>query len=128
MQATMAYSGLVIGMLVCGVGCVLGWQYVLYLPWCIVKRYFFPEFFTPGNELLGKEKLFQDILPKFGACHLQLINLSFFNAFLIWSVVFRFSIVCLIIRKALGFFLLKTEIKGKTFFFLVPLLFVILNF
>ena len=84
-----------------------------------------PQFFIPEFELLGKKELLHNIFPKFGACHLQLINLTFFNAFLIQSKVFKFSRVCLIIGKVLGLFRLKVEIKGKISFFLVLLHFLI---
>ena len=76
-----------------------------------------PQVFTPEIELLGEKELLHNILPKFGACRLQLINFTFFNAFLIRSEVFKFSRVCLIIGKALGLFGLKVEIKSKIFFF-----------
>ena len=76
-----------------------------------------PQFFTPEIELLSEKELLYNILPKFGACRLQLINLTFFNAFLIRSEVFKFSRVCLIIGKALGLSGLKVDIKGKIFFF-----------
>ena len=76
-----------------------------------------PQFFTPEIELLGEKELLNNILPKFGACRLQLINFTFFNAFLIRSEVFKFSRVCLTIGKALRLFGLKVEIKGKIFFF-----------
>ena len=69
-----------------------------------------PQFFTPEIELLGQKELLHYVLPKFGACRLQLIHFTFFNAFLIRSEVFKFSRVCLIIG-------LKVEIKGKVFFF-----------
>ena len=75
------------------------------------------QFLTPEFELLGERKLLYNILPKFGACHLQLINLTFFNAFLIPSEVFKFSRVCLKIGKVLGLFRLKVEINSKIFFF-----------
>ena len=78
-----------------------------------------PQFFIPEFELLGKKELLHNIFPKFDACHLQLINLTFFNAFLIQSKV------CLIIGKVLGLFRLKVEIKGKISFFLVLLHFLI---
>ena len=45
---------------------------------------------TPKIELLGEKELLHNILPKFGACQLQLINLTFFNAFLIRSEVLNF--------------------------------------
>ena len=61
-----------------------------------------PQFFTPEIELLGEKELLHNILPKSGACRLQLINLVFFNAFLIRSEVFKFSRVCLIIGKLWG--------------------------
>ena len=76
-----------------------------------------PQFFTPEIELLGEKELLHNSLPKFGACYLQLTNFTFSNAFLIRSEVFKFSMVCLIIGKALGLFGLKLEIKGKIFFF-----------
>ena len=76
-----------------------------------------PQFFAPEIELLGEKELLYNILPKFGACRLQLINLIFFNAFLIRSEVFNFSSVCLIIAKALVVAGLKVEIKVKIFFF-----------
>ena len=44
-----------------------------------------PQFFTPEIELLGEKELLHNILPNFGACSLQLINLTFFNAFFIPS-------------------------------------------
>ena len=47
-----------------------------------------PQFFTPEFELLGEKELLHNILPKFGACRLHLINLTFLNAFLIRSEVF----------------------------------------
>ena len=50
-----------------------------------------PQFFTPEIELLGEKELLHNILPKFGACLLQLINLTSFNALLIQSEVFKFS-------------------------------------
>ena len=75
-----------------------------------------PQFFTPEIELLGEKELLHNILPKFGACCLQLKKLTFSNAFVIRSEVFKFSRVCSIIRKALGLFGLKVEIKGKIFF------------
>ena len=71
------------------------------------------QFFTPKIELLGEKKLLHNILPKFGAFRLPLINLTFFNAFLIRSEVFKLFRVCLILGKALGLFGLKVEIKGK---------------
>ena len=74
-----------------------------------------PQFFTPEIELLGEKELLHNILPKFGACRLQLINLTFSNAFLIQSEGFKFSRVCLTIGKALGLFGWKVEIKGKLF-------------
>ena len=49
-----------------------------------------PQFFTPEIELLGEKELLHNILPKFGACCLQLINFTFFNAFLVRSEVFKF--------------------------------------
>ena len=58
-----------------------------------------PQFFTVEIELLGEKELLHNILPKFCACHLQLINGTFFNAFLIRSKVLKFSRVCLIIGK-----------------------------
>ena len=42
-----------------------------------------PLFFTPEIESLGEKELLHNILPKFGACRLQLINLTFSNVFLI---------------------------------------------
>ena len=45
-----------------------------------------PQFFTPEIELLGEKELLHNILPKFGACRLQLI--------IIRSEVFKFSRVC----------------------------------
>ena len=47
-----------------------------------------PHFFTPEIELLGEKELLHNILPKFNACHFQLINLTFLNAFLIYINVF----------------------------------------
>ena len=47
------------------------------------QRRLLPQFFTPEIELLGGKAPLHNILPKFGACHLQLINLTFSNAFLI---------------------------------------------
>ena len=41
------------------------------------------QFFTPEIELLGENELLHNILHEFGACHLQLVNLTFLNAFLI---------------------------------------------
>ena len=76
-----------------------------------------PQFFTPELELLGEEELLHNIFPKFGACRLQLINVTFFNAFLIRSEVFKCSRICLVIGKTLGLFGLKIEVKGKIFFF-----------
>ena len=73
----------------------------------------FAAIFTPEIELLGKKELLHNILPKFGACRFQLLNLAFSNPFLIRSEVSKFSRVCLIICKALGLFGLKVEIKGK---------------
>ena len=78
---------------------------------------FLPQFFTTLIELLVEEELLHNILPTFGACRLQLINLTFFNVFLIRSEFFKFSKVCLIIGTALGLFGLKVEIKGNTVFF-----------
>ena len=83
------------------------------------------QFFTPEIELLGEKELLHNILPKFCACRFQLIDLAFFNALLIRSELFEFSRVSLVIGKALGLFGLKVEIKGKIFFFLVPLHFLI---
>ena len=62
------------------------------------------------------KELLHNILPKFGACRFQLINLTFFNVFQIPSEVFKFSRTCLIIGKVLGLFGLKVE-KGMNFFF-----------
>ena len=76
-----------------------------------------PQFFTPDIELLGEKELLHNMFPTFGACCSQLINLTFFNVFLIQSGVFKFSRVCLLIGKALGLFGLKVEIKYKIFFF-----------
>ena len=75
----------------------------------------FLQFFTFEIDLLGDKELLHNILPKFGVCLLQLINLTFFNLFLIRSEVSKFSKVCLIIGKALRLFGLKVEIKGKIF-------------
>ena len=61
-----------------------------------------PQFFTLKSELLGEKELLGNILPRFGTCRLQLINLTFFIAFLIGSKVFTFSRVCLIIGNFLG--------------------------
>ena len=60
------------------------------------------QFFTPEFKLLGEKALLNNIFPKFGACHLQLINLTFFNVFLILPKVFKFCRVCLIIGKVVG--------------------------
>ena len=73
--------------------------------------------FTTEFELVGEKELLYNILPKLGACHSQLINLTFFNAFLIRSEVFKFSWACLIIDKVLRLFGLKNEIKEEIFFF-----------
>ena len=61
-----------------------------------------PQFLTPQCELLGEKEPFHNILPKFGACRLQLINPTFLNVFLIRSEVFKFSTVCLIIGMVFG--------------------------
>ena len=61
-----------------------------------------PQFFTLKFELQGEKELLGNILPRFGTCHLHLINLTFFIAFLIGSEVFKFSSVCLRIGKVLG--------------------------
>ena len=37
-----------------------------------------PQYFTPELELLGEEELLHNILPKFGACRMKLINLTSF--------------------------------------------------
>ena len=71
-----------------------------------------PQFFTPEFELLGEKELLHNILPNFGACSLQLINLTFFNAFFIPSEVYVFQGLL-----ALVLFGFKVEIKGKIFFF-----------
>ena len=42
-----------------------------------------PLFFTPEFELPDEKELLHNILPKFGACRLQLMSSIFFNAFLI---------------------------------------------
>ena len=73
-----------------------------------------PQFFPPEIELLGEKELLDNILPKFGACRLQLINLTFFNVFLIRSEVFQGLFNN---RQGFGIFGLKVEIKGKIFFF-----------
>ena len=61
-----------------------------------------PQLFTLEIELLGEKKLLHNILSKFGACRLQLITLTFSNAFFIRSEVFKFSRVCLTVDKALS--------------------------
>ena len=48
-----------------------------------------PQIFAHEIELLAEKELLHNILPKFGACRLQLINLTFFHAFLIRSEVFK---------------------------------------
>ena len=50
------------------------------------KTFAAPQFLTPEIELLGEKELLHNILPKFGACRLQLI--------IIRSEVFKFSRVC----------------------------------
>ena len=81
------------------------------------------QFFTLEFELLGENELLHNILRKFGACHLELINLNYFNAFLIRSKVFKFSRVCLIIGKVLRLLGLKVGMKGKILFFSRPFTF-----
>ena len=93
------------------------WNNVLCRPWCIGNTENFCRNFFLSNLSYWVKKNLHNILPKFGACRLQLINLTFFNAFPIRSEVFEFSWVCLIIVKVLGFSRLKVEIKGKIFFF-----------
>ena len=39
------------------------------------------RFLTPEIELLGEKELLHNILPKFGACRLRLIDLAFFHVF-----------------------------------------------
>ena len=48
-----------------------------------------PQFFTPDIELLGEKELLHNMFPTLGACCSQLINLTFFNVFLIRSEVFQ---------------------------------------
>ena len=76
-----------------------------------------PQSFIHEIELLGEKELLHNTLPELGACRLQLINLTFFNAFLIRSEICKFSRTYLIIGKALRLFGLKVEIKGEIFFF-----------
>ena len=40
-----------------------------------------PQFFTPEFELPSEKEPLHNILPKFGACRLQLINLAFLMRF-----------------------------------------------
>ena len=51
---------------------------------------FLLQLLTPDFELLGERELLHNVLPKFGTCHLQLITLTFFNAFFIQSEVLSF--------------------------------------
>ena len=77
-----------------------------------------PQLFVPDFELLGEKKVLHNIHPKFGACRLQLVNLTFLKVFLIRSKVFKFFRTCFIIGKVFRLLGLKAEIKVKIFFFL----------
>ena len=71
-----------------------------------------PQLFVPDFELLGEKKVLHNIHPKFGACRLQLVNLTFLKVFLIWSKVFKFFRTCFIIGKVFRLLGLKAEVKG----------------
>ena len=60
------------------------------------------QFFTLEFELLGEKEVLHNILSKFGVSYFQLINLTFFNAFLIRPEVFKFIRVRLIINNVFG--------------------------
>ena len=67
---------------------------------------------VPDFELLGEKKVLHNIHPKFGACCLQLVNVTFLKVFLIRSKVFKFFRTCFIIGKVFRLLGLKAEIKG----------------
>ena len=70
------------------------------------------QLFVPDFELLGEKKVLHNIHPKFGACCLQLVNVTFLKVFLIRSKVFTFFRTCFIIGKVFRLLGLKAEIKG----------------
>ena len=70
------------------------------------------QLFVPDFELLGEKKVLHNIHPKFGACCLQLVNVTFLNVFLIRFKVFKFFRTCFIIGKVFRLLGLKAEVKG----------------
>ena len=67
-----------------------------------------PQFSTLEFESLDGNEILHNVLPKYVACRLQLINLTFFNAFLIRSEVLNIFQGLLNNRQGFGVVWLKS--------------------
>ena len=98
LNSTLILNCLLTFVKVCSIPSLMYWQQTKLLP----------QFSTLEFESLDGNEILHNVLPKYVACRLQLINLTFFNAFLIRSEVLNIFQGLLNNRQGFGVVWLKS--------------------
>ena len=98
LNSTLILNCLLTVVKVCSIPSLMYWQQTKLLP----------QFSTLEFESLDGNEILHNVLPKYVACRLQLINLTFFNAFLIRSEVLNIFQGLLNNRQGFGVVWLKS--------------------